>query len=215
MPLDLTSQILDNTNARVGCLPVPMSQHVFSFSRRQFQDHPQLLFELVGLVQLRVRLGDELKPLVLQVRQILRSLSKRIRGVFNTLGKGFLFVVLSLELAKFQLIFRSPNLLEELAIVGPYGLPDKLTECVNCLASPLHYMEGIDTSLGVGNVLFDAVINPTGTVTADILNRGALFVGQSLEEFLEHALAVVLVQPDDLTGVVVDDHSDVLVSLAV
>ena len=60
-----------------------------------------------------------------------------------------------------------------LADIAP-NLESNLIERVH---RPLHDMEGINTSLGLGNVLGDAVVNPSGTVTADKQNTGSLFGG--------------------------------------
>ena len=52
--LDLVRLLPDDFNARVRCPPVPTFQHDLDILRRQFQNEPQLLFELVGLEELRV-----------------------------------------------------------------------------------------------------------------------------------------------------------------
>ena len=79
---------------------------------------------------------------------------------------------------------------------------------------PLHPREGIDARLACGTycLMQSSIQRAPSPLTYRI---DALLVGQGLKELLEDTLAMVLVQPDDLAGVVIDDHGHVLVALAI
>ena len=76
-------------------------------------------------------------------------------------------------------------------------------------------MEWIDATLTVRRELVDAVCNPAGTITGDDLDAGQLLIAQRPIELLKDGFPVAIRDPDDRVGVVIDNHGDVLMPLAV
>ena len=76
-------------------------------------------------------------------------------------------------------------------------------------------MEWIDAALTVRRELVDAVCNPAGTITGDDLDAGQLLIAQRPIELLKDGFPVAIRDPDDRVGVMIDNHGDVLMPLAV
>lgn len=76
-------------------------------------------------------------------------------------------------------------------------------------------MERVDATLTFRRELIDAVCDPAGTITGDDLDAGQLLVAQRPVELLEDGFSVTIRDPDDRIGIVIDNHGDVLMPLAV
>ena len=194
--------------------PEPLLQAVSCLFGSHLQDQPQLLFELIALVELGLALCDELEPLGLRVSQMLGRLAERVSGAFDAFGQRLLFLVLLFQLTEAGLVGGPLNLLAEIAVIRTHGLPDLRAKLVNRLARPLHDEEGINAACGLRGVLLDALVDPARAVTGDVADRGTLLRAERFEELLEHALAVFLADPHDFARIVIDDDSHVLVALA-
>ena len=96
------------------------------------------------------------------------------------------------------------------------GFPPYLTaDIIQCLHRPLNDVEGIDTAFAVRSERIDTVRDPSGTVPGHYPDAGELFRCQLAVKLLQHLLAMPLGGPDDCVGIVVDNDSDVLVTLPV
>lgn len=76
-------------------------------------------------------------------------------------------------------------------------------------------MEGIHAALAARSVLLGTFRDPFGSIASGDLDTGKLFRRQEAVELLQHLLAVPVRSPHDGVGIMIDDNSDVLVTLAV
>ena len=86
---------------------------------------------------------------------------------------------------------------------------------VGRVAHPADDVEPVGHAFGVRAPPADARVDPAGPVPGDDADGGAPFGRQRLEEQVEHVPADPVVRPDDPMPLVVDDHGQVCVALAV
>jgi len=92
----------------------------------------------------------------------------------------------------------------------PPGLNPDLIERFH---GPFDHMKWINTAMRIRTVLLNALINPSGSVSGYKFDRCALLSGQSFKELFKDGFAVPLGDPDNISGVMINDRGDVFVSL--
>lgn len=135
--------------------------------------------------------------------------------MLDAFGLQFTSLVLCPKPPALQRIVVALELFFDAASLESKSLPDLYAHRIECVARPLHDMERIHAAHCLGHVLLNAIVDPASAVAADASNVCPQLFGQALKELLEHALAVVLMHPDHLAGVVVDDNGHVFVALTV
>jgi len=111
---------------------------------------------------------------------------------------------------------RAPfELLGELLVAGaPRFVPDGAADLVERIGGGLDDMEGVQRDDRVRAALGDGPGDPLGVVAGDELDLLAALLAQQIEELLDRSAVAAGVRPHEPACVVVDDHGQVLLSLA-
>ena len=189
---DLPGEPDDFGDAAVRGPEHPVVQLAPGLFDRVLEQGPQQFLELPGAVELGlgVRVPDAVERVVLLAGQVVRVLQDRVLGAAHAL-RGLLVAVV------------------------PRLVPQAFADLVERAGHPADDVEAVQYALGVRAPPADARVDPAGPVAGDGLDGGALFGRQRLEEQVEHVPADPVVRPDDPVPLVVDDHGQVRVALAV
>ena len=183
---------------------------------RELEDETKLLLQFMGTTEPLVLGLDHHEPFALFRRQVLGVLAKRILRAFESLN------VLLQRLDPFgRLGIFAPGLLVGLRLLhkvrkcNPRTSPCVQPNGIDSIVRPFDDMERVHATVSVRAVRLHAFGDPFRAVSGHDPDGRALFFGQLGEEQLQHLLAVAVMGPDDGVRVMVDDHRDVRMALAV
>ena len=95
------------------------------------------------------------------------------------------------------------------------GIPDLAADLVEGVAGPTHHMEWVSALDGVGATLIDHAHDPGGPVPAHPPDPATALVPQGIEGPGQGGPVPARLSPDQVAGVVVEDHGQVALPLAV
>ena len=170
----------------------PVFQLAPGLFERMSEQGAEEFLELPGAVELAlgVRVPQRREGFVLPFGQLVGVLQHRVLGAAHAFRR--------------------------LLVAGvPRLVPQTFADLVERAGHPADDVEAVQHALGVRAPPADALVDPAGAVAGDDLDGGALFGRQRLEEQVEHVPADPVVRPDDPMPLVVDDHGQVRVALAV
>lgn len=90
-----------------------------------------------------------------------------------------------------------------------------LAKSIKCFVCPLYNVEGINAACTVRKVFFNALVDPSGTVTGNNLYGCPLLWSKAFQKLGKDLFSVLVACPDNRIGIVVHYDGNVLVTLTI